>query len=259
MREYTELHVEDCVAELVLNRPETRNAMTAAMGREIRAAVDEINARDDIRVVIVRGAGKAFSSGGDFDMLDQRRADGADANRRAMRAFYALYLSVRDLHVPSIAAINGHAIGAGACFAVACDLRYASVGAKIGFTFVKLGLHPGMGATHLLPRLVGPAVAADLLLSGTIVDAAEAERIGLVNAVGDDAVVLARDKAQVIAACAPIAVAQAKASLRGALDRTFEDSLEGEARCQAVDYTTEDLAEGIAAVRAKRAPAFRGR
>jgi len=257
--EYTELHVADYVAELVLNRPDTRNAMTAAMGREIRDVVAEVNARDDVRAVIVRGAGKSFSAGGDLDMLGQRSADTADGNRVAMRAFYGLYLSIRDLHVPSIAAINGHAIGAGACFAVACDLRYASAGAKLGFTFVKLGLHPGMGATHLLPRLVGPAVAADLLLTGRILEAAEAERMGLVNGVGDDAVALARDKARAIAGCAPIAVAQTKASLRGALDRTLEDSLEGEARCQAVDYGTEDLAEGIAAVRAKRAPVFRGR
>ena len=177
----------------------------------------------------------------------------------AMKAFYALYLSIRDLRVPSIAAVNGHAIGAGACFAVACDLRYATEGAKIGFTFVKLGLHPGMGATHLLPRLVGPAVAADLLFSGAVIDAAHAARIGLVNEVCSDAVAAARAKAREIAACAPIAVAQTKASLRGAFDRTLDDSLEGEARCQAVDYGTEDLVEGIAAIRDKRAPLFQGR
>jgi enoyl-CoA hydratase len=258
MQKHIEVATDGSVAEIVLNRPETRNAMTAAMGREIRDAVGELNASDAVRAVIVRGAGQAFSAGGDLDMLEQRAADDPEANRRAMRAFYALYLSIRELRAPSIAAVNGHAIGAGACFAIACDLRYAATRAKLGFTFVKLGLHPGMAATYLLPRLVGPAVAADLLLTGAILDATEAARIGLVNAAVDDPVAAAREKAAAIAACAPIAVAQTKASLRGAFTRSLDDALEAEARAQAIDYATGDLREGIAAVRGKRDPVFTG-
>jgi enoyl-CoA hydratase len=257
MSAHTRLVVGGAVAELVLDRPDARNAMTAAMGREIRDAVDALNADRGVRAVVVRGEGSAFSAGGDFDMLELRRADGLEANRAAMRDFYRLYLSIRELHAPSIAAIHGPAIGAGACFAIACDLRCAGPMAKLGFTFVKLGLHPGMGATYLLPRLVGPAVAADLLLTGRVVDAGEAARLGLVDDVSDDAVAAARARAAAIAACAPIAVAQTKATLRGAFDRTLDDALEAEARAQAIDYASEDLGEGIDAARARRTPRSR--
>ncbi len=259
--QHIDLTFDDGVAEIVLSRPEARNAMTPEMGDEIRGAVAELNRRDEVRVAIVHGAGKAFCAGGDLGMLETRAAGAPDANRVGMRDFYDRYLSIRRLRVPLIAAINGAAIGAGACFATACDIRYAAESAKIGFTFVKLGLHPGMGATHFLPRLVGPARAAELLLSGRIVTGADAVGLGLVNAAFprdallDEARRLARD----IASAGPVAVAQTLESLRDPLARTLEQSLEGEARAQAIDYTTADLREGIAAVRDKRAPAFTGR
>jgi enoyl-CoA hydratase len=257
--QHIDLSCDGHVAELSLDNPGSRNAMTDAMAQEFRVAIKELNNRDDVRVLIVHGAGSAFSAGGDWDMLEKRAAENPESNRRAMRLFYDRFLAIRRLRVPSIAAVNGAAIGAGACLAVACDLRIAAASAKFGFTFVRIGLHPGMGATHLLPRLVGPGVAAELLLTGRTIDAEEALRIGLVNEVVDDALAAARAKAAAIATAAPVAVQQTKSSLRGAFNRTLDDSLEAEARAQAVDYGTEDLIAGISAVRTNRTPTFRGR
>jgi enoyl-CoA hydratase/carnithine racemase len=259
--EQVEVSVEAGVAELVLDRPATRNAMTEPMGQDIRAAVDSLRAREDLRVVIVRGAGGVFSAGGDLSFIEECAAAGAFANRCRMEDFYRLFLSVRALRVPTIAAVGGPAIGAGACFALACDLRVAAADARFGFTFVKLGLHPGMGATYFLPRVVGPAAAADLLLTGRTVDAQEAARLGLVSRVvpPDRLLDEARALAAEIAAGAPIATAQTALTLRGSLERTLDEALAREAHAQSIDYGTADVAEGVAAIRERRPPRFRGR
>jgi enoyl-CoA hydratase len=163
--------------------------------------------------------------------------------------------------VPTIAVIAGPAIGAGLCLALACDLRLAASSVTLAASFVRLGLHPGMGATWLLPRLVGPAMAAELLLTGRAVAADEALRIGLVNQVhAPDALDgAARALAAQIAGAAPLAVAQTKATLAGALERPLEDALAREADAQAIDFATADLAEALAAVATRRPPQFRGR
>ena len=141
----------------------------------------------DVRVLVVTGAGKAFSGGGDLGMLARDAGVERRATRRhgrpAARLLQALPRRSATLPIPTIAAINGHAIGAGLCFALACDLRIAAADAKMGMTFTKLGIHPGMGATYFLPRLIGTARACELLFTGRIIDAAEAERLGIVNRV----------------------------------------------------------------------------
>ena len=248
------------VAELVLARPAARNAMTDAMGAEVAHAVAAINASATVRVVLMRGEGEAFSAGGDFAMLAQRARATPDENRVAMRGFYASFLTVRALRVPTVAVIAGSAIGAGLCLAMACDLRLAASHVKLAASFVRVGLHPGMGATWLLPRLVGPAIAAELLLTGRAIDAAEALRIGLVNqvhaaeALDGAAWALARE----LAAAAPLAVARTKATLAGALERTMDDALACEAEAQALDFGTADLGEALQAAAERRAPTFRG-
>jgi enoyl-CoA hydratase/carnithine racemase len=259
--EQVELSVNGGVAELVLSRPATRNAMTEPMGRDIRAAVESLAARDDLRAVVVRGAGGVFSAGGDLSFIEECAAAEPYANRCRMEDFYRLFLSIRALRAPTIAAVAGPAIGAGACFALACDLRIAAADARFGFTFVKLGLHPGMGATWLLPRAVGPAAAADLLLTGRTVNAEEAARLGLVSRVvpTDRLEEEARALAAEIAAAAPIATAQTAVTLRGSLERTLDEALAREAHAQAIDYGTADVAEGVAAIRARRLPRFTGR
>jgi enoyl-CoA hydratase len=259
--EHIELRRQGPIAELRLARPDVRNAMSPAMGDEIAAAVESLRDDDELRAVIVSGEGKSFSAGGDFDLLEARTKSGGEENRRAMRDFYARYLSIRRLRVPTIAALHGHAIGAGMCFAMACDIRLAAQGTKIGVTFVRVGLHPGMGATFLLPALVGRAAAAELLLTGRVVDATRAQSLGLVSEVvaSDDLQPRARAVAEEIAKGAPVAVAQLVETLRHGGHRTLDEALDREASCQAVDYATTDMTEAIAAFRDKRKPSFVGR
>jgi enoyl-CoA hydratase len=257
------------VAVVVLSDPDRLNAMTEAMGHALAAAVESLAADDSVRAVVLTGAGRAFSAGGDLELLEQMaRAGNASpggATRRAHEAFmgrfYRLFLKVRALPQPTIAAVNGPAIGAGCCVALGCDLRIAAREAKLGLNFDRLGIHPGMAATWTLPRIVGPAHAAELLYTGRILDGTEAERIGLVNravareALREEALALARS----IAEAAPLAVRATKRSLRGAAAATLDEQLDQEAREQALCYESADLLEGLAAARERRPPRFTGR
>ena len=181
------------VAIMRLNRPKVLNAMTVALGEGFSAAVADLRdqcANEDIRAVVVTGNGKAFSAGGDLQFLQDRHYDTPANNAPLMRAFYERFLCVRTLPVPVIAAINGPAVGAGLCFALACDIRLAAANAKLGLTFVGLNLHPGMASTHFLPLIVGPQVASEMLLTGKLYSGLEAERKGVVaEAVEGDVVV----------------------------------------------------------------------
>ena len=255
-----EVHVGP-VARLVLNRPEQRNAMTVGMGEALVRAVEALNASSEVRVVLVEGAGRAFCAGGDFDLLEANAQSTPEQNRRQMLAFYALYLSVLKLRAPSVAVLHGAAIGAGLCLAMACDLRVAAAEAKLGANFVRVGLHPGMACTLLLPDLVGAARARDLILSGRIIDGVEAERVGLVQHVVPRAGLADRvsELAAELTRGAPIAVAQAKETLAAPLVARLEATLAREASAQAVSFSTEDLREAVAAFREKREPAFANR
>jgi enoyl-CoA hydratase len=257
------------VALVVFDDPERRNAMTEAMGRALTNVVARLSADSAVRAVVLTGAGAAFSAGGDLAMIEAKSRAGRtqpgaaarEANRAFMRDFYRLFLSVRDLPQPSIAALNGAAIGAGLAVALACDLRIAARDAKLGLNFAKLGIHPGMGSSWTLPRLVGPAHAADLLLSGRTIDGVEAERIGLVNRAVPREVVLdeALGRADEIASAAPLAVRGAKRALAQALDVDLDAQLDFEAEQQAICYESADLAEGLRAAREKRPVIFTGR
>jgi enoyl-CoA hydratase/carnithine racemase len=257
------------VATVTFRDPARLNAMTEAMGQAIEACAEELSRDGGVRAVVLTGAGRAFSAGGDLDLIERMAREGAadpGGPSRArhgafMRRFYGLYLSVVALPQPTVAAVNGPAVGAGCCVALACDLRVAARDAKLGLNFTRLGIHPGMGATWLLPRLVGPARAAELLFTGRLIDGAEAERIGLVNrAVGAEAVLpealaLARE----MAACAPLAVRGTKRSLARSEGAALETQLEREAHEQSLCYETQDLLEGLRAARERRDPRFDGR
>jgi enoyl-CoA hydratase len=256
------------IVTLTFNQPDRLNALSQAMGEAFADQIAALRGDDDIRAVILTGSGRAFSAGGDLDMINDRALEGRAAPgvarrpiRDRMRAFYKLFLSLRELPCPTIAAINGAAIGAGLCVALGCDMRIVSDRARVGLNFTRLGLHPGMGASWTLPRLVGPAIAAELLYSSRILDGAEAARIGLANrAVAPDRVVPdSRALAQEIAACAPLAVRSLKQALERSAGATLEDQLSFEASEQAVHFESEDVHEGIAAVRGKRDPRFQGR
>lgn len=258
----------DAVALVVFDDPARRNAMTEAMGRALASVVGRLAREPDVRAVVLTGAGAAFSAGGDLAMIEDRARAGRGApgdpqrarNRAFMRSFYGLFLAVRELPQPTLAAINGAAIGAGLAVALACDLRLAARDARLGLNFNRLGIHPGMGATWTLPRLVGPAHAADLLLTGRTVDGVEAERIGLVNraVAAEELLPTALATAAEIAACAPRAVRGTRRALHAALAVSLDEQLDFEAEQQALCYETADLAEGLAAARERRPPRFTG-
>jgi len=250
----------DGVALLTLDNPGQRNAMSDEMTTSWTAAIDALAADPAVRVVVVTGAGSAFCSGGDTSWIAGEPDAGVDRLRSRMLPFYRAWLSIRRLEVPTIAALNGAAIGAGMCLALACDLRYAARGARLGVPFVKLGMHAGMAATYLLPDVVGSAHARDLLLTGRLIDADEALRIGLVSQVHEpgtllDSVLATADE---IAATAPIPSRLTTLALRQR-HADLETCLQWEALAQPVTLATADLQEGIAAAREKRPPAFHGR
>ncbi len=244
----------------MLDNPAQRNAMSDEMTASWVAAIEALASDRSVRVVVVTGEGSAFCSGGNTSWIASEPDAEVDYLRTRMLAFYRAWLSIRDLEVPTIAAVNGPAIGAGLCLALACDIRYAADGARLGAPFVKLGMNPGMAATYLLPNAVGEANARELLLTGRIVDAEEASRLGLVSRVfaPDDFAAAVQDIAIGIAGTAPIASRYTKLALRDGGHRDVESCVQWEALAQPVTLATADLQEGIKAAREKRAPQFRG-
>ncbi|WP_151083011.1 enoyl-CoA hydratase/isomerase family protein [Nocardioides cynanchi] len=260
----THLRVErpgDGVVLLTLDQPDQRNAMSASMTAAWEQAMSELAADRGVRAVVVTGAGSAFCSGGDTSWIASEPDATVDDLRERMLPFYRAWLSILRLDVPTIAAVNGPAIGAGLCLALACDLRYAATGARLGAPFVRLGMHPGMGATWLLPDVVGPSAARDLLLTGRTVDADEAFRLGLVSRVIDQDGFLDEVLATAasIARTAPVASRLTTRALRGGGPADLEAALQWEALAQPVTLATADLQEGIRAARERREPRFTGR
>ena len=254
------------VVLLTLSDPDRRNAMTAQMGADLAAALAELDGRGGadggVRAVVLTGAGPAFSGGGDLALLADKaaRAKAGEDQAASMREFYEVFLSVVRAPFPVLAAVNGHAIGAGACVAIACDLAVVAADAKIGFNFVRLGIHPGMGGSWTLPRLVGPQRAAELLYTGRLFTGADAAGYGLaLEAVPTEEVVpRTLDLATAIARSAPQPVRQLKRSLAEASRRTLDEQLDAEAAAQAANYRTTDVDEGLLAARERRAPRFAG-
>jgi len=246
------------VAVLTLALPERRNAMTAELTAAWTAAVESLRADPEVRAVVVTGEGTAFCAGGDLSWIGESPDLTVMALRERMLPFYRAWLSVRTLDVPVLAAVNGAAVGAGLCLALACDLRYAAPGATFSAPFARLGMHPGMAATYLLPDAVGLPRARELLLTGRRVGAEEALAMGLVNGVADDVLAHTLDVARGIAASAPIAVRLTKAALAYAGHHSIEAALDWEGLAQPVTMASADLREGLAAQAERRAPRFTG-
>ena len=248
----------DGVLTLTLNRPEALNSFTVEMKEELLAALKGAARDRDVRVVVLTGAGRAFSAGQD---LKERQAPGvADLGAELRLRYNTIILAMRRLEKPIIGAINGVAAGAGISVAMACDIIIASENATFIEAFLRVGLVPDTGSTWFLPRLVGPARAAEMMFTADPVDATTAERIGLVNRVvpADRLMDEAGALAARLAKSAPIALALAKRALNRAFDTTLDEALDYEAQLQSIAGRSSDHKEGVAAFVEKRAPDFRG-
>lgn len=253
MAEYEALTLayREGVALLTLCRPEKRNAMTPALTRDFAAALAAIRMEASVGALVIAASGPVFCAGGDLAMLERMTGQTPEENHREMRAFYAHYLELLHLDIPTIAAIGGHAVGAGAALTLACDIRLLASGARLSFPFLNLGLHPGMGTTHLLPLVAGASLAADLLLSGRAVAADEALARGLISRVlpPDGLHEAALTLATELATRPRTAMYMAKHALvRPKLDG-LEAALGYEAAAQAHSYASPELRAALAAFR----------
>ncbi len=249
---------EDGIFTLTLRRSEALNALSTALCREVIAALARVEQDPGARVLILTGEGRAFSAGAD---LKERVGASPEAIWSHNRAIFQVPLELERLSVPTIAAVNGLAVGGGCEVALGCDLRWAAATAEMGFPEVTRGIIPAAGATQRLPRLVGLSRAMAMILTGRRISAQEAYRIGLLDAVvpPDDLLPSARETARAIAANAPLAVRSAKRAMRYGLSHSLEDGFMREGELQRALYETEDCREGIAAFRERRAPRWTGR
>lgn len=252
---------DDGVVVLTLALPERRNVMTRELTHEWEQTMAVLRADRGVRCVVVTGAGPAFCAGGDLRWIGGEPDATVDQLRERMLPFYRSWLAVRDLEVPTIAAVNGAAIGAGLCLAMACDLRYATPTAKLAVPFHSLGMHAGMAATWLLPEIVGLPVARELLFTGRVLTGEQAAAVGLVNGVrlADTLLEDVLGIARTIATRAPIATRLTKVALAGGGHASYDAALQWEALAQPVTLATEDLQEGLRAQADKREPRFTGR
>ena len=248
------------IATVTLNRPQARNALDLVMRRELLAALDEVEADEGARVLIVTGAGEHFCSGGDVKTMRERRQTAAEGRAR-VELLNRLVLRLVDFPRPTIAMVDGYAVGAGCNLALCCDLVVASDRAKFGELFWKIGLVPDGGGTWLLSRAVGLARAKELIFTADVIDAAEAARIGLVNRVVPVAELesTTRGLAETIAAGPPAVLKMAKHMVNRAATSDLAAALDLEAFSQGIAIASEDHQEGLKAFVEKRPPKFTGR
>lgn len=254
---------QDRIATLTLNRPERLNALGDTLREDLYDALMKSAADPDVGVLVITGAGRGFCSGGDVKSMSERDKAGnaAPPEERLMPIRDRIILAMRDCPKPIIAAVNGAAAGAGMNLALACDLRIASTTAKFTQAFVKRGLAPDWGGTWFLPRVVGTAKACELIFTGDVIDADEALRLGIVNAVVAPEALMAETckLAGKIAAGPPVALQLAKRAIHHNQDVDLRAGLEFETFAQGICRETEDSKEGVRAFLEKRAPVFRGR
>lgn len=249
------------VAMITLNRPERLNALTFEVYRELSNTFAALQNEEDVRVVVITGAGRAFCSGGDVhDIIGELFARDMEGLLEFTRMTCELVRNIRALPKPVIASLNGTTAGAGACIALASDIRIASEDAKIAFLFVKVGLSGAdMGAAYLLPRVVGLAKATELLYTGDFISAQNAERIGLYNRVvpGSQLAATTRELAERLGQGPRFALAKTKELLNRELNMNLDTALECEAQAQAICMKHPDYREAYEAFINKRAAKFK--
>ena len=255
------LKKQDSIATITINRPEARNALDTKTREELLSAIEGIAQDDDIRVVIFTGAGdKSFISGADIRVFKELTPPAAIDSSYSVGGM-GLYQKIRQLEKPTIAAINGYALGGGCELAMCCDIRIASENASFGQPEIKIGIMPGGGGTQMLPRLVGIGKAKELCFTGDIIDARDAERLGLVNRVVplEKLEETVMDLAKKIASKSPLILKYIKRSLNLSLQTNLDTGLAFETQTFSTCFATEDKQEGVSAFLEKRKPQFRGK
>jgi len=268
-------HVTGRVATITLNRPDKLNAWTAIMEGEVRAAIEATEKDENVRVIVITGAGRGFCAGADMSLLSTVAEKGLDEARRAQamqpvggsretgradfRQKYSYFLGVTK---PVIAAINGPVVGLGLVIALYCDLRFAADGARFGTAFAQRGLIAEYGMAWMLPRLVGHANALELLFTARMIDAAEALRMGLVNQIFPQEAFLEsvqKYAMNLAASVSPRSLRVIKRQVYDAMFETLAESFESSEQEMLASLQSEDFKEGVAHFIEKRAPAFTGR
>ena len=255
--------VKDGIATLTLNRPDRLNALGGSLREDLHDAVTRSADDPEVRVMVITGAGKGFCSGGDVKAMGEAKAGQRERPliEKIAPGRDRTLLAMREAPQPIIAAVNGAAAGAGMNLALGCDIRIASTAARFTQAFVKRGLHPDWGGTYFLPRVVGTAKACEMIFTGDVIDAAEAERLGIVSRVvaPEELMPAAYELARRIAAGPPVAIRLAKRSIYANSELDLRAALQVETMAQNICFETEDATEGIRAFGEKRAPTFKGR
>jgi len=249
------------VIRMTLSRPEKMNALSVELGEDLSAALNEVEQNPEARVLIITGAGRAFCAGGQLEDVLRANADPWLADR-SVRVFLDVVRQIRTLKIPVIARINGDAVGGGCCLALCCDLKVASLEARMGISFVRIGLSGcDMGATYLLPRMIGLTRATEFLMLGAMIPAVEAERLGLINrAVAPDQLdAVVNELADRLCKGPALALQFTKKALLKGADTDFFTEMELEAYIQGLCIQSEDVREGVEALREKRVPCFKGK
>jgi len=252
------------IGVVTLNRGDNRNSMTPELLGAFHETITQVAQRGDLRCVVITGRGRCFSAGADFKSQVQVAGSGEGKTLMPHEKSFGMYrpfLAVLDVEVPVIGALNGHAVGGGFGLASVCDLRVCNSDAKYGANFTRLGLHPGMALSYLMPRLVGVPRALELLLTGRLFKGHEAAAMGWANqsVTADEVLPTAMALAETIAANGPVAVRMTKRTFYQGLDWQVRAAAHTEAFAQAVTVATDDFQEGMTALLAKRDPDFHGK
>jgi len=265
--EYKEILVEvqDYVALITLNRPQKLNAYTALMGEELTQAYTSLGQRDDVRVIVMTGAGRGFCSGADVGavfqkQIDEQRQEAASRSGGIVHPRLGLHYALYNCPKPTIAAINGVAVGIGLTLTLLQDIRIMAEEASMGAIFARMGLMPELGSTFMLPRLIGLAKALELTYTARIVKAKEALEVGLVNQIvpGEGLMSMVREVASQIAALPPLALAVSKRALYQGTENDFDAAVQTETFGLDYLFKTQDHKEAVAAFLEKRPAQFKG-
>ncbi len=251
---------DGAVTTITLNNPERHNSLTPEIHSGMISAFESLRGDYECRAVVLTGAGKSFCSGMDLKSPIGGEEEGGAVQRRLarLRASTALVQLMRDIPQPIVAAIKGHAVGAGFAFAAASDLRIASSDAKFNAVFVRIGMTPGdLGLTWLLPRLIGYTATAELFYTGGVLDAERAEKLGFLNKIVEDPLAEAQAMAAEIASNAPFGVRMTKELLNASIGGGFREHMEIEMRSQVLGLMTQDHKDAVAAFPERRKPVFR--